>query len=79
MKKQLLDPIKKWWLDKRGVIESVIDQLKSVLQIQHTRHRSIQNYFANVLSALLAYNLKPKKPSVKFTNSIAQKLTLISS
>jgi len=79
MKKQLLDPIKKWWLDKRGIIESVIDQLKSILQIQHTRHRSIQNYFANVLAALLAYNLKPKKPSVKFTNSVAQKLTLISS
>lgn len=79
MKKQFLEPIRKWWLNKRGVVESVIDQLKAILHLQHTRHRSVQNYFANILSALLAYTLKPKKPSVSFKNSIPKMASLISS
>jgi hypothetical protein len=37
MKKQFLEPIKKWWLGKRRVVETVIDQLKAILHIQHTR------------------------------------------
>lgn len=36
MKEKITDPVKKYWLSKRGVVESVIDQLKSILHIQHT-------------------------------------------
>ena len=79
MKKQFLESIRKWWLNKRGGIESVIDQLKAILHLQHTRHRSVQNYFANITSALLAYSLKPKKPSITFEKSITKMMSLISS
>lgn len=79
MKQQFLDPIKKCWLNKRGIIETIIDQLKSIFHIQHTRHRSLANYFTNIFASLLAYTFKPKKSSVSFSNSIPSSLSLISS
>jgi hypothetical protein len=78
MKSQFLDPIRKCWLDKRGIIETTIDQLKSIFHIQHTRHRSPANFLANVLAGLIAYVLKPKKPSVSFAKNIPQQLSLMS-
>jgi hypothetical protein len=35
-----------------------------VCQIEHTRHRSIDNFATNIMAALIAYNLLPKKPSM---------------
>ena len=51
-------------LRKRAIIESVIDQLKNISQIEHTRHRSPINFFVNVIAGLIAYCLQPKKPSL---------------
>ena len=51
-------------LRKRGLVETVIDQLKNVCQIEHTRHRSPINALANIFSGLIAYMLKPRKPSI---------------
>ncbi len=79
MKEKLLDPIKKLWLNKRGVIESVIGQLKEIVQIQHTRHRSPDNFFINVFAGILAYIFKPKKPTVSFSKSIVGIAILTSS
>lgn len=78
MKAQFLEPIRQCWLDKRGIVETVIDQMKSIFHIQHTRHRSPMNFLANVLAGLMAYALKPKKPTVSFAKNITQKVALIS-
>jgi len=78
MKQQVLEPLKQWWLSKRRIVETVIDQLKAILHTQHTRHRSPANFFTNILAALLAYTLKPKKPSVAFAQILSQKTLLIS-
>ena len=51
-------------LRKRAIVESVIDQLKNISQIEHTRHRSPINFFVNVIAGLIAYCLQPKKPSL---------------
>ncbi len=51
-------------LRKRAVVESVIDQLKNISQIEHTRHRSISNFLVNLIAGLTAYSLRPKKPSL---------------
>lgn len=64
MKNQLMPLINKILLRKRVVVESVIDQLKNVSQIEHTRHRSVFNFLVNILAALAAYSLQPKKPSL---------------
>ena len=78
MKKRFISPIQKWWLRKRGVIESVIQELKARLHLQHTRHRSPSNFLVNILSTLVAYVLKPKKPHVSFTNHIANQALIMS-
>ena len=65
MKNKLMLLIDKILLRKRAVIESVNDQLKNISQIEHTRHRSIWNFMANILGALCAYALQPKKPSIR--------------
>ena len=49
---------------KRSVIETVNDELKSVCHIEHTRHRSIDNFASNLFAGLIAYNLLPKKPEM---------------
>ena len=51
-------------LRKRCLIETVNDELKNVCHIEHTRHRSIDNFATNLFAALIAYNLMPKKPSM---------------
>ena len=66
MKQRLLDPIRKHYMKQRGIIETMIGQLKNLMTIDHTRHRSPMNFQVNVLSGLLAYIFKPKKPSVQF-------------
>ena len=52
-------------LRKRAIIESVIDQLKNISQIEHSRHRSAYNYFVNLIAGLIAYTFRDKKPSLQ--------------
>ena len=51
-------------LRKRSTIETVNDELKNVCHIEHTRHRSIENFLTNLIAALIAYQLMPKKPTM---------------
>jgi hypothetical protein len=64
MKNKLISVFDKILLRKRVIIETVNDQLKNISQIQHTRHRSVWNFIVNILAALTAYALQPKKPSL---------------
>jgi len=64
MKNRLMPLIDKLLLRKRAIIESVVDQLKNISQIEHTRHRSPSNAFVNVIAGLIAYCHQPKKPSL---------------
>nr|WP_315861550.1 IS982 family transposase [[Leptolyngbya] sp. PCC 7376] len=50
---------------KRALIETVIDQLKNISQIEHPRHRSPANFCVNLLCGLIAYCHQPKKPSLQ--------------
>ena len=51
-------------LKKRMLIESVIRELKTQMQVEHSRHRSFENFQVNVFSALIAYQLLENKPSL---------------
>ena len=64
MKNRLMPMIDKILLRKRAIIESVMDQLKNISQIEHTRHRSPINAFINIIAGLIAYCHQPKKPSL---------------
>jgi transposase len=51
-------------LRRRAIVESVIDQLKNISQIEHSRHRSVTSFLVNLLCGLIAYAHQPKKPSL---------------
>lgn len=64
MRNRLLHVADKLLLRKRAIIESIVDQLKNICQIEHTRHRSPCNFLVNLLAGLIAYCHQPKKPSL---------------
>ena len=64
MKPHLMRLWDRLMLRKRGVIESVNDQLKNISQIEHSRHRSLSGFMINVVGALIAYTYQPTKPSL---------------
>ena len=53
-------------LKKRMLIESVIGVMKTQTQLEHSRHRSFENFQVNVFSALIAYQLMENKPTLNF-------------
>jgi len=65
MKNKLLPLMDKLMLRRRFIIETVNDHLKNNEQIEHSRHRSLTNFSTNVLAGLIAYQLQPKKPSLR--------------
>ena len=66
MKPKLMDMYEKLLLRKRSIIETINDQLKNISQIEHTRHRSPQNFMVNLLGGLVAYSHQKKKPSINY-------------
>jgi hypothetical protein len=48
-------------LRKRAIIESIIDQLKNISQIEHSRHRSPANFVVHLTAGLIAYSHQDKK------------------
>ena len=70
MKNRLMSLGDKLLLRKRAVIESIIDQLKNISQIEHTRHRSPVNFMVHLVAGLLAYCFQPKKPSLGLDKSL---------
>lgn len=75
MKNVLLEMKDKILLRKRSVIETVNDELKNICSIEHSRHRSFENFITNLVAGLIAYSFFPKKPSIKYdtvkTNQLA--------
>jgi len=66
MKNTLMELKDKIMLRKRSVIETVNDELKNMCQVEHSRHRSFNNFITNLISGLIAYSFFPKKPAIKF-------------
>jgi hypothetical protein len=64
MPNRLLPLVDKLLLRKRAIAETIIDQLKNISQIEHSRHRSPVNFVVNLVCGLIAYCHQPKKPSL---------------
>jgi hypothetical protein len=64
MNNKLMPLMEKILLRKRSIIETVFSILKGSFELEHTRHRSIWNAFVHILSALVAYCMKPTKPAI---------------
>lgn len=64
-------------LRKRALIETVNDELKNICQVEHTRHRSFDNFVTNLLSGLIAYSFFDKKPSINLQENIVDLKRLV--
>lgn len=68
LKSNMKNRIMLYWdrimLRRRAIIETIIDQLKNISQIEHSRHRSMNNFIINVLCGVIAYCFRPVKPSL---------------
>ena len=62
MKPVLRDPFDQAMLRQRSLVETVIDELKNLYQVAHSRPRSPFNFAVNLLAGLVAYGLMPNKP-----------------
>lgn len=56
-------------LKRRSLVETVIDELKNLCQIEHTRHRSVANFIVNLMGGIIAYCLMPNKPRLPVTGT----------
>ena len=65
MKNSLMNINDKILLPKRSIIETINDELKNICQVEHSRHRSLVNFFTNLLAGMTAYTFLPKKPAIK--------------
>ena len=70
MKKKSMEFYDKVLLRKRSVIETVNDVLKNQCYVEHTRHRSFDNFIVNMLAGLIAYSFLPTKPSTKMNQML---------
>ena len=70
MKDKFISTFDKILLRKRAIIESVNDQLKNISQIEHSRHRSVWNFYTNVVAGLIAYTYQAKKPNLQLRKEL---------
>ena len=68
MKNCLMEMSDKILLRKRSIIETINDILKNTCQVEHSRHRSFDNFISNLLAGIATYCIMPKKPNIKFNN-----------
>ncbi|WCR52997.1 MAG: hypothetical protein PG981_000019 [Wolbachia endosymbiont of Ctenocephalides orientis wCori] len=64
MKNALISLKEKILLRKRPIIETVFSLLKNKFELGHSRHRSPINFLVHILSTLVSYSMKHKKPSI---------------
>ncbi len=77
MKPRVLPLLDRLLLRKRFIIETINDPLKNISQIEHSRHRSVKNFMANLLAGLIAYTWQPKKPTLNIGLKEATQLQII--
>jgi hypothetical protein len=65
------------YLRKRAIIETINDELKNIAQIEHSRHRSFDNFIVNMLGAIAAYCFFPKKPCINVQQVHSTQLALL--
>ena len=76
MKGALMSLSDKLLLRKRAIIETVNDELKNIAQVEHSRHRTFDNFIVNLLSAIAAYCSFPKKSCINVMRTIDTQLAL---
>jgi hypothetical protein len=64
-------------LSKRGIVETVIGQIKEQTNILTSKIKNMFNYLANILTSLVSYMLKDSKPKLNFKRITKEKLMIV--
>ncbi|MBM0656935.1 transposase [Capnocytophaga genosp. AHN8471] len=64
-------------LRRRTLIETVNDKLKNICQVEHTRHRSFDNFITNLLSVIILYFFFDKRSSFNYQEDIVDLKRLV--
>lgn len=67
MKKKIRTVFEKFFPAQCNLIETVIERVKFICHIEHSRHRSPLNFLVNLVGGLAVYSIKPRKPTIKTT------------
>ncbi|KJV73039.1 transposase DDE domain protein [Orientia tsutsugamushi str. UT76] len=62
MKTYLLDIQDNRLLNKHSLIESVFNVLKKHMHLEHTRYRSLLNFFVHIIASLASYSISTLNP-----------------
>ncbi|SPR15964.1 transposase [Orientia tsutsugamushi] len=62
MKTYLLDIQDNLLLNKHSLIESVFNVLKKHMHLEHTRYRSLLNFFVHIIASLASYSISTLNP-----------------
>ena len=76
MKGALMSVSDRLLLRKRAIIETVNDELKNIAQVEHSRHRSFDNFIVNILGAIAAYCMFPQKTCINVQRTLDTQLAL---
>ena len=76
MKGALMSVSDRLLLRKRAIIEAVNDELKNIVQTEHSRHRCFDNSIVYLLGAIAACCLFSKKPCINVQRTIDTQLAL---
>lgn len=76
MKNVLMEMKDKILLRKRSIIETINDQLKNICDVEHSRHRSFNNFITNLIAALITYAFFEKKSSIKYETVKSNQLAI---
>ena len=66
MKNYLMPILDKIFLRKRFIIETIFGYIKEHFNLRPNKYRSPTNFFASLFSALIAFQIKPNKPSISY-------------
>ena len=72
----MIQPTDEILLQKQSLIERVNDQLKNIVPIEYSVHRSLVTFIVSLLTALIAYSYREKNPLL---NLQLKNLTLLPS
>ncbi len=76
MKGPLMSVSDRLLLRKRALIETINDELKNIVQIEHSRHRSFESFLVNLISGIAVYCFFPKKPTFNLKKVTNNQMTL---
>jgi len=66
MQNYLIPILDKMFLRKRFIIETIFGYIKEHFNVRPNKHRSTTNFFASLFAALIAFQIKPSKPSIAY-------------